>query len=294
MKISLDEMATFAEVVDCGSLSKASQKIDTPVSTVSRRIADLERRLAVQLLHRTTRQQRLTDIGSVYYDYCRRMLQEAEAGELAVQNLQAEPSGILRITSPLPLDDPFGSKMILSFLKRYPKINFEFFIHARKVDLVEERFDCGIIPGVLDDSSLIARGLGSARVIYCASPCYIKEFGTPPDIDNLQNHYLVNYEAPSWLPPDPLKKMMNSRMLTNDFFVARRAGLDGTGIIRVPEVQVGSNLMNGELVEVLPQNSSSLPLSLVFPSNRQFTTKLRAFIDHMVGFSEQGAPWEFS
>jgi len=295
MKVSLDEMATFVEVVDCGNFSKASQKSDTPVSTVSRRIAGLERRLDVQLLHRTTRQQRLTDIGVVYYEHCSRMLAEAEAAELAVQNLQAEPSGVLRISIPFPLDDPFSSHMVLSFLRKHPKVSIELIVNTRKVDLVEEKFDCAMIPGTLEDSSLIARGIGSARIIVCASPGYIKEYGMPLDIENLQSHHLVNYQPPAWLgiQEDPIVKLLSSRLLTNDFVAARRAAIDGLGITRLSEVQIKSSLDKGELVEVLPDLAISVPVNLVFPSNRQFTTKLRAYIDHMVEFSSKYAPWEF-
>ena len=295
MKISLDEMATFVEVVDGGSFSSASVNSGVPVSTVSRRISDLEKRLDVQLLHRTTRRQNLTDIGAVYYGHCSRMLQEAKEAELAVQNLQAEPTGVLRTTSPFPLDDPFSSKLFMTFIKSHPKIRIEFFVHTRKVDLIEEGIDCAIIPGHLEDSSLISRGIGTSRLIHCASPEYLKLHGLPKGLDNLQNHHLVAYEPPSWLgmPKDPLLDLIESRFYTNDVFAARRATIDGVGISSLPEVQVTRYLEKGELVEILPELAISVPVSLVFPSNKKFTTKLRAFIDHTVEFSAQYAPWEF-
>jgi len=295
MRISLDEMATFVEVVNGGSFSNASINSGVPVSTVSRRISDLEKRLDVQLLHRTTRRQNLTDIGAVYYEHCNRMLQEAEAAELAVQNLQAEPSGVLRTTSPFPLDDPFSSKLFLSFIEQNPKIKVEFFVHTRKVDMIEEKLDCAIIPGVLEDSSLISRGIGSSRIIHCASPNYIKKYGLPKDLEHLQNHHMVSYEPPAWLgiKKSPLLDLIDSRFFTNDFFAARRAAIDGVGIACLPEVQIIKSIEQGELMEVLPELTISIPVSLVFPSNKKFTTKLRAFIDHMVSFSAQHAPWEF-
>ena len=295
MKVSLDEMATFVEVVNGGSFSNASANSGVPVSTVSRRISDLEKRLDVQLLHRTTRRQNLTDIGAVYYEHCSRMLQEAEAAELAVQNLQAEPSGTLRTTSPFPLDDPFSSQLFLTFINKYPKVKVEFFVHTRKVDMIEEGLDCAIIPGNLKDSSLISRGIGTSRIIHCASPAYIKKYGFPKDIEHIQHHHLVNYDPPSWLgiERNPLSEIVESRFFTNDFFAARRAAIDGVGIACLPEVQIIKSLELGELVEVLPELSISVPVSLVFPSNKKFTTKLRAFIDHMVSFSSEHAPWEF-
>jgi len=295
MRISLDEMATFVEVVDGGSFSKASLNSGVPVSTVSRRIADLEKRLDVQLIHRTTRKQNLTDIGLVYYEHCSRMVQEAETAELAVQNLQAEPSGILRVTTPFPLDDPFSSQLFLSFINKYPKVKVEYFVHTRKVDLIEEKLDCALIPGILEDSSLISRGIGTSRIIHCASPTYIKKHGLPTDIEQLDGHHLVNYEPPAWLglPIDPLNKLIESRFFTNDFLAARRSTIDGLGISCLPEVQISRSIERGELVEVLPELTISVPVNIVFPSNKKFTTKLRAFIDHMVEFSAQHAPWEF-
>ncbi len=296
MKVSLDEMATFVEVVDCGNLSKAAEKTGIPVSTVSRRIADLEKRLSVQLLLRTTRQQHLTDIGTVYYEHCSRMLQEAKDAELAVQNLQAEPTGILRMTSPVPLDDPFSSQMVVSFLNKYPKINMEYIITSRAVDLIEERFDCALIAGELKDSTLVARSLGSFRVIHCVSPSYVEKYGLPTYECDLSSHHLAVYKPPFWLglTPDPLMGKVPSRYSTNDNFAARRAAIDGIGITRIPELQVINELQEGSLIEVMPETACTEPLHLVFPSNKQFTTKLRAFIDHMVEFSKARAPWDYN
>lgn len=294
MKISLDEMATFVEVVDYGSFSKASQISGIPVSTVSRRISDLERRLQVQLLHRTTRKQSLTDIGTIYYEHCSRMLQEAEAAELAVQNLQAEPTGLLRMTAPFSLDDEFTSNLVLSFIQKYPKMNFECTATTRKVDLIEEKYDCAILAGRLEDSSLIARGMGSSRIVYCASPEYIKKNGMP-ELGDLERHHLIDFIMPEWqnIPEDEFKEEFNTRFKTNDLLLARRLSADGLGITRVPQVNINESFQKGELVEVLSDHVISVPLSIVFPSNKQFTTKLRAFIDHMVEYSSQHAPWDF-
>lgn len=296
MRVSLDEMATFVEVVDSGSFSKAAQSSGVPVSTVSRRVSDLERRLQVQLLHRTTRKQSLTDIGSIYYEHCSRMLHEAEAAELAVQNLQAEPTGVLRVSAPFSLDDSFSSGLVLNFLKKYPKVNIDCVVTTRKVDLIEEKFDCAILPGELEDSSLIARGMGKYRTLYCASPKYIEKYGTPTESDDLSKHHLIHFETPPWVnfPQDGLIHQFNTRFQTNDFFLARRFVIDGLGIARLPEANVKNCLKRGEMIEVLPKSSFSVPLNIVFPSNKQFTTKLRAFIDHMVEYSLEHAPWDFS
>ena len=295
MNYSLDEMAIFVEVVDCGNFSSAAKKSGIPVSTISRRISDLETRLKVQLLYRTTRQQKLTDIGAVYYEHCSRMLQEAETAELAVQNLQAQPSGVLRVTSPYAYEDQFMSELMASFMEKYPQVEVQNLVHQRKVDLIEEKIDCAVIAGQLDDSSLIRRGLGSATVVYCCSPDYIKKYGYPEDINRLDGHKLVKLEIPEWLNPEPcaLSEVVETRLATNDMFMSRQAAIDGLGITRLPQVHIAKALEKGELVEVLPEFNHALPLSILFPSNKQFTTKLRAFIDHMVEFSAKHAKWDF-
>ncbi|KZY33536.1 MULTISPECIES: LysR family transcriptional regulator [unclassified Oleiphilus] len=295
MNYSLDEMAVFVAVVDSGNFSSAAKKSGIPVSTISRRISDLETRLNVQLLYRTTRQQKLTDIGAVYYEHCSRMLQEAETAELAVQNLQAKPSGILRVTSPYAYEDPFMSELMASFMEKYPEVKLQNLVNQRKVDLIEEKIDCAIIAGHLDDSSLVRRGLGSAVVVYCCSPAYIKKYGYPDSIDDLGGHKLVQLEIPEWLNPEPdiLVDLVETRLATNDMFMSRQAAVDGLGITRLPRVHIANALEKGELVEVLPEYNFDLPLSILFPSNKQFTTKLRAFIDHMVEFSAKHAKWDF-
>ncbi len=295
MNYSLDEMAVFVEVVDSGNFSSAAKKSGIPVSTISRRVSDLETRLNVQLLYRTTRQQRLTDIGAVYYEHCSRMLQEAETAELAVQNLQAKPSGVLRITSPYAYEDPFMSELMASFMEKYPEVKLQNLVNQRKVDLIEEKIDCAIIAGHLDDSSLVRRGLGSAVVVYCCSPAYIKKYGYPENIDTLDGHKLVQLEIPEWLNPEPdlLVDVVDTRLATNDMFMSRQAAIDGLGITRLPRVHIAKALEQGALVEVLPEHNFDLPLSILFPSNKQFTTKLRAFIDHIVAFSAKHAKWDF-
>ncbi len=294
MRLSLDEMATFVEVVNHGSISKASIQTGIPVSTVSRRIQELEARLKVQLLRRTTRKQNLTDIGKVYFEHCSRMLQEAQSAELAVQNLQAEPSGLLRMMSTFPLIDAYSSKLFQSLMDKYPKLNLEFNIEARKLDLIEEKYDLAIIPGKLEDSSLISRKIGTTGYIYCASPDYLEKQGTPENLDDLALHQIINYVPPAYLkvPLDPINKKVESRIRTNNFFMAWRCTKDGLGIARLPELQIGNELLSGDLVRVIPSALVSIDINLVFPSNKQFTTKLRAAIDHFVSITRESAPWE--
>lgn len=293
MTVSLDEMATFVEVVNAGSFSKASKKMGIPLSTVSRRIADLEQRLKTQLLYRTTRKQRLSDIGKVYFNHCSQMLREAEAAELAVQNLKAEPSGLLRITTPYVFEDPYASNMMHSFLKKYPKIEVDYVVSQRKIDLIEEGYDCALLPGYLNDSSLRTKGLGTFKIIYCASPDYIERYGVASLASATNEHFLVKLIYPDWLnlPVDQVDSKLTCRVSTNDIYVARRSAVGGIGITCLPDTFIRQQLNDGSLVQVFPEITLQAPFNLVFPGNKQFTTKLRAFIDHIAEYTESFAPW---
>ncbi|MDX1452815.1 MAG: LysR family transcriptional regulator [Oleiphilaceae bacterium] len=296
MKFSLDEMAIFVWVAECGSFSSAARKSGMPVSTVSRRIADLETRLSVQLLHRTTRSQELTEIGRVYFEHCQRMLQEAEAAERAVESLQAEPTGRLTITTPYAYEDPFMSYLMSSFMQKYPKVRIQHIISAQKLDLVEQNIDCAILPGELQDSNLIRRGLGTVRIIYCASPRYVQRMGAPRNLEQVKGHDAVEMQVAPWLNPEPdaTLDLVNIKMSTNDMSVARQSAKDGMGITRLPYVYVAQSIAKKELVEVLPELAIDIPINLVFPGNRLCSTKLRAFLDHIVSFSKLHATWNFS
>src|SRR5258708_7739799 len=159
--MDLNEMVVFARVVQLGSFTAAGVELGMPKSSVSRKIAELEERLKVRLLQRTTRKLSLTGVGRTYYEYCARIVSEVENDEAALSNLQGTPRGLLRITTGPNVK--FLAPIVTSFLRKYPEVRVEVFSTIRTVDLVEERFDLGLRAGTLSDSSLIARSLGKGR-----------------------------------------------------------------------------------------------------------------------------------
>src|SRR6266850_380335 len=175
--MDLNEMLVFARIVQAGSFTAAAAALGMPKSTVSRKLSELEERLKARLLQRTTRKLSLTDVGRTYYDYCVRIVGEIEDAERAVSSLQETPRGLLRVTAPINV--AFLGPIVSDFLKRYPEVRLELFCTGRAVDLVEERFDLGIRAGVLADSTLIARSLGSVRWFLVASPAYVEKRGRP-------------------------------------------------------------------------------------------------------------------
>ncbi|HEX2881045.1 MAG TPA: LysR family transcriptional regulator, partial [Polyangiaceae bacterium] len=184
--MDLNEIAIFAQVVQAGSFTSAAAQLGMPKSTVSRKIAELEERLDSRLLQRTTRKLSLTDAGRAYYDYCARIVADIDEAERAVTSLQAIPKGLLRITAPINMG--FLAPIISDYLKRFPEVNIDLFCTARTVDLVEERFDVGIRAGVLADSTLIARNLGTIKWFLVAGPGYLKERGRPRLPEDLKKH----------------------------------------------------------------------------------------------------------
>lgn len=285
---TLSKMALFVTVVDSGSFSKAAEKLDSTVSTVSRNIAELEAHLGVQILNRTTRKQVLTEAGQVYYQHCSQMLCEAEKAELAVQMLQDEPRGKLRVLTPYSFDGEFASNLLRDFIVEYPRINLEIIISASEVDLIEEQFDLAFIPGELKDSSMLSRGFGTAQIIYCVSPGYIEQYGSPT-MNNLQDHYFIDHSYPSWLniPNQKWEKGMKTRLKTNDLYITKTCMLSGMGIGRLHIDFVATELEQGKLIHVLPSEDIITPLNILFPNGRQLSPKVRAYLDHSLEYVKQ-------
>src|SRR5690349_7028510 len=173
--MDLNEIIVFARVVQAGSFTKAAAELGMPKSTVSRKVSELEERLGARLLQRTTRKLSLTDAGRTYFDYSARVVAEVEDAERAVSSLQAAPRGLLRVTA--PTNFRVLGAIVADYLKRYPDVRLELFCTGRRVDLVEERFDLGVRAGVLADSSLVARSLGTAGWVLAATPAYLRRRG---------------------------------------------------------------------------------------------------------------------
>jgi DNA-binding transcriptional LysR family regulator len=162
-------MSLFAHVVDAGSFTAAAEITQIPKSTISRRIANLEKSLNASLLARTTRRLRLTEVGDIYYQHCRRMIEEAEAAEISVNQLMGKPKGTLRINTSITIGQHLLGPLLSEFLTLYPEIDIQLLTTNRVVHLVDEGFDLAIRVCVLADSSLISKYLGATRLKCCAS-----------------------------------------------------------------------------------------------------------------------------
>src|SRR5919198_26327 len=184
----LDGIAAFARVVENGSFSAAAHRLGISKSAVSAHVQRLEERLGTRLLNRTTRHLSVTEAGAAYYRHCACILAEAEAAEQAATALQREPRGTLRISAP----DSFGcmhvAPAVPAFLKRYPDLAIDISLSPAYVNLVDERLDLAIRIGVLEDSPLVVRKLAPSRLVLCAAPAYLRQYGAPRAPDELAKH----------------------------------------------------------------------------------------------------------
>lgn len=298
--MDLNELFVFARVVQAGSFVKASLELGIPKSTVSRKVFDLETRLGAQLLQRTTRSLRLTDIGREYFARAEHIVAEAEAAEAAVLQLQAEPRGLLRVSVPLNMS-PLGL-IGQRFLGLYPEVKLEFVCSDRLVDLVSEGFDVALRVGRLADSTLIARPLGTIRNVFMASPELLEKHGVPTLPEQLSRLPCVAFgsaaERASWELSGAGGKLLilkiEPRFVANDFDVLVAATVGGLGVALLPEYRCASELASGRLTRLLPEWSSILrPLHAVYPSGRHLTPKLTAFLEHL-SKSFSPPPWELA
>lgn len=291
----LNEMAVFAKVVDTGSFTKAADKLGLPKSTVSRKISQLEERLGVRLLNRTTRALKPTETGRAYYHHCAKMVDEAEDANRVVTKMQSEPTGMLRISAPLAFGEPFLQDMLEEFLSLHPQISVELLLDNRNVDLVEEEFDAAFRVGPLADSSFVARSLGRAHVYICASPEYLRLNGVPRTPQDLHDHAIVRHPVAGWelQGPDGIELLeLKSRMVVNDMSLIKSLLTRGMGIGIVPGALGEAEFTSGALVPLLLDYPlTEKEMYLIYPSRKQPPSKLVSFIEFVMDRCRPDAPW---
>ncbi len=285
--MDLNEMLVFTRVVQAGSFTAAARALDMPKSSVSRKVSDLEDRLGVRLLQRTTRKLGLTDAGRLYFERSARIVAETEEADHAVTELQAVPQGRLRVTAPLSFY--MLGPMVTSFLQRYPEVQLELVCTDRRVDLVEEGFDVAIRAGPLDDSTLIARSLGGLRRVLLASPAYLRRHGTPRQPSDLASHSCIVFgagQAPAlWTLHSGDRKVevrVPARFSVNELELMLDATRAGVGIAWIAEFIATEDLRTRRLKQVLRGwVSSATPIHAVYPTARHLSPKVVAFVELM-------------
>jgi DNA-binding transcriptional LysR family regulator len=284
-----DGMRVFTRVVERRSFTLAAEDLGLPRSTVTDAVKQLEARLGVRLLERTTRQVNPTLDGEAHYRRCLSLIADLEEAEAAFGG--AKPKGLLRVDVHGTLARHFVLPRLPDFLAEYPGIELYMSEGDRLVDLVREGIDCVLRVGDLQDSDMIARRVAMLEEITCAAPAYIKRFGQPTSIDDLNGHLMVGFHSsgsgallPLEFTVDGTLREMTLRATVSvngaeSLVAAARLGL---GLIQVPRYHIEDDLKRGTLVAVLPDcPPSPTPVSLLYPRNRQLSPRVRVFIDWM-------------
>jgi DNA-binding transcriptional LysR family regulator len=287
MENDLNDILAFTRVADSGSFTRAAARLGWPKSSVSQRVARLELALGARLLERNTRRLRLTDVGARYYEHARRVLSELEQASATVASFRARPQGWLRVSASVVLGQALLPALVAEFAASYPEVKLFVDLTNRRVDLLEEGFDLAIRSGVLPDSSLVSRRLGSATARLYAAPAYLSRRGTPTTPAELADHDLIdNSPTPTdrWtLSHDKGETVVvpaNFRMIGNDPTLLRDATVTGIGIASLPCFIVDAAPKKQRLQPVLPAWATRrLDVHAVFPSHKILSPALRAFVD---------------
>ena len=241
----LNDMALFVEVVKAKGFRSAAETLGMPNSTLSRRISALEKAIGLRLLHRTTRRIELTEAGQLYFERCKRIVDEARLAHEQLGGLLAEPTGVLRASFPVDFAVTYLAPLIVEFSTRYPKLTFDFELTSRRVDLVSEPFDVAIRLGDSDDSQLIARRLATLGNYLYASPGYLARKGEPRSPDDLARHACLSLaRAGTWTLHDGTHSVavpVSSRFAGNSVGMLRRLTTLDAGIIVLSEAIVADD-----------------------------------------------------
>lgn len=289
---SLDGVLAFVQAVEAGSFTAAAAQLHLTKSAVGRKVLLLEQRLGVRLLNRTTRHLSLTADGEVYYEACLRALAGlGEAQDIIAAGRRA-PDGVARLSLPLAFGRRWIAPVLFGLSRQYPALRFEIGFDDRRSDLVDDGIDLAVRIGAIEDNtSLIARRLGTQRSRLCASPSYLAAAGTPTDIAGLAQHALLVYGRRDfinpWLLPDGdggmLRYRPHAKLVVGDGDTLLQAALDNCGIAFLPDWLAGDSLLHGKLVPVLMSSAvDTAPIHILWSAGRVMPPRLRVTIDALV------------
>jgi DNA-binding transcriptional LysR family regulator len=294
------EMQTFNAVVDAGSFVKAADALNLSKAAVSRYVVDMETRLGVRLLHRTTRRLSLTEEGQVFYARSKELLAELDEAEAEITSRSDAASGLLRVNAPVTFGILHLAPLWGVFRAHNPKVTLDITLSDRVVDLVEDGYDLAIRIGLLDNSTLVSRQLSTTGLVLCASPQYLRTHGTPIHPSELAHHAVIAYSYWSgrdeWRfdgPQGPVSVTTQPCIRTNNGDTCRAAALAHQGVILQPSFLVGQDLAQGTLVTLLPEfRSVELGIYAIYPTRKHVSAKVRMLIDFLAGqLAGRGPGW---
>ena len=292
------EMRVFSAVVEASSFVGAADSLDMSKAAVSRYVSELEQRLGVRLLHRTTRRLSLTPEGEVFLARCREILSSIEASEVEITTRSVSVSGLLKVSVPVSFGIRHMAPLWPDFLDLHPQLNLDVQLADRLIDLVDEGFDLAIRIARLEDSSLISRQIAATRLVLCAAPAYLERRGVPAHPSDLATHDVVGYSllatGDQWQfegPDGPVSVKVRPRFWSNNGDSCIAACVQGAGIQLQPTFLIDEELRRGALVEVLPQyQAATLGIYAVYPTRKFVLPKVRALIEFL-DERLKAAPW---
>jgi DNA-binding transcriptional LysR family regulator len=283
------EMKAFVAVVDAGSFVLAADTLGMSKPTVSRLLADLERRLAVRLLQRTTRKLSLTEAGRNFYARCKSLLGDVELAEAEVSSTSVVVKGQIRVNVPVSFGLQELAPLWPVFMRAFPDVALDITLADRMVDLVEEGYDLAVRIAALPNSTLVSRKLAATRLVLCAAPGYLRRHGTPQHPSDLTAHAVLSYSllatGDQWEfdgADGKTRVLVKPVLRTNSGDTCIAAARENQGIVLQPSFMVSQYVRAGALVELLPEyRSREFGIYAVYPSRQHVSSKVRALIDFL-------------
>lgn len=302
---TLNAMKLYCRIVEAGQLSIAADQLNLSNGAVSKQLSKLENHLGGRLLNRTTRRLTPTEAGLAYYEQAKAILETVEEAECAVTGLTTEPRGTLKINAPMSFGSRYLGELLAKYNQKYPQVKIDITLHDRQIDLIEEGYDLAIRIAELKDSTLIARRLAPCNLVICASPAYLEKYGEPETADDLKDHQCLLYSyvdsGKRWMLDGPSSNdqkqtkhiPINGSLMANNGNLLCDALVNGMGIAIMPTFIAGDAIREGNAKIILPEWKPKSPdISLLYPSVKFLSVKVRAFIDLAAEHFEGEPEWD--
>ncbi|MBW7472425.1 LysR substrate-binding domain-containing protein [Marinobacter sp. M216] len=278
-------VSEFVAVAEAESFTAAGKRLGISTAQVSRQVSALENRLSAKLFYRTTRRVSVTEVGNIYYQHCRQVLDGLEEAERAITNLQSTPTGKLKITAPVTYGESTISPLINNFAAKYPELDVRLHLTNQTLDLVDEGYDLAIRLGKLNDSTMMARRLALRTQYVCASPDYLSAHGVPHSLSELTQHNCLQGTLGYWRFQEQGKERnikVKGNLGCNSGRALVDAALKGIGIVQLPDYYVLRYIETGQLVSLLDHlREPDDGIWALYPHNRHLSPKVRMLLDYL-------------
>ncbi|MCE3010941.1 MAG: LysR family transcriptional regulator [Proteobacteria bacterium] len=287
--MDLNQISAFIAVAQAGSYSQAARQSEIPKSTLSRQVSELEKRLGVVLIQRSTRKFQLTQMGRLYFEECRRLLKDLEELEKQALAIQDEPQGLVRFTAPAEVGSNLLAPLFLEFSRKFPKIDLDLVFTDRVVNMIEEKFDLALRTWNVADPSLKAKKLGPEKFVLTCAPSYFKKGQGLKHPKEIQNHTVIAFSSRkdphSWKLTNGKERVtlsLQCKYLVNTLSVCKRLTQEGMGLSFLPYFFAEEDIKTGALMHVLPDWSTEpTQFALVYPDQKYVPAKTRVLIDFL-------------